>query len=354
MQKISQNLLSWYDKNHRILPWRMNPEELSQGKKPDPYHVWLSEIMLQQTTVEAVKPYFEKFIKKWPTVLALSNASQDDILKQWAGLGYYSRARNLKKCADDVVNRFDGVFPSSKIDLQTLAGIGDYTAAAIAAIAFNRCEAVVDGNVERVITRLFTIETELKKAKKDIKKHTVTLTPKHRPGDFAQAMMDLGAKVCAPRQPHCPLCPLNMDCRANAQGNAHLFPIKEKKKTKPIRKGFAFVALNKDQHVYLERRHDKGLLAGMTQVPNQFSENEEVFQKCRPFAANWQLCGQAKHIFTHFILILEVYLAKNIDKTLVGNGWWCPLDKLEREALPTAMKKVLNTALKIEFKKNHE
>ncbi|MHC5306661.1 A/G-specific adenine glycosylase [Bartonella sp. LJL80] len=353
MHKISTDLLSWYDRHHRVLPWRVTPVELAKGIRPDPYRVWLSEIMLQQTTVEAVKPYFEKFLKKWPDIFSLSKASQDEIMKAWAGLGYYSRARNLKACADQLVKEYDGIFPQSLKKLRALAGIGDYTSAAIAAIAFSRSVAVVDGNVERVVSRLFTIDTPLPKAKVEIKEKTQEITPIERPGDFAQAMMDLGSSICTPRNPACIICPLEQSCGAKAENQPEHYPVKAPKKARPARMGAAFVALSDDNQVYLEKRHDQGLLGGMTQIPNSFGPDDDEMPCTPPFAADWQLKGQANHIFTHFSLTLDVYLAKNVDKKLAGNGWWCPVDMLGQEALPTVMKKAITTAIALRFKKNH-
>ncbi len=230
MHEISSRLLSWYDQKHRHLPWRITPDEQARGIRPDPYRIWLSEIMLQQTTVEAVKPYFQKFVKLWPDLSSLAKASQDDIMKAWAGLGYYSRAHNLKNCAKQLVENYAGQFPQSVKALRTLSGIGDYTAAAIAAIAFNQPIAVVDSNVERVVTRLFAITSILPKAKIEIKEKTQEITALNRPGDFAQAMMDLGAAICTPRKPSCYICPLQTLCQAAKMERAESFPVKAPKK----------------------------------------------------------------------------------------------------------------------------
>lgn len=351
MQNISDKLLSWYDRFHRTLPWRVAPSDLLQGETPQPYRVWLSEIMLQQTTVEAVKSYFEKFTQKWPDIFALAKAEQEDIMKAWAGLGYYSRARNLKACADTLVTKYHGIFPQTAEELKKLPGIGDYTSAAIAAIAFNQPVAVVDGNVERVVSRIFTIDTPLPKAKIEIKAYTQKITPKNRPGDFAQAMMDLGASICTPRDPSCMICPIETCCSAKKQGKAELYPVKAPKIPRPERNGIAFVICNKNNDVYLEKRHASGLLGGMTQIPNYFSADETHTLANAPFSADWQFMGQAHHVFTHFSLTLDVYLAKNIEKLNIGNGWWCPTNRLAEEALPTAMKKAISVALPSVFKK---
>jgi A/G-specific adenine glycosylase len=254
----STKLLHWYDRHHRVLPWRIGPAEQASGVKPDPYRVWLSEIMLQQTTVEAVKSYFTKFVERWPSVQAMAKASEDDILRAWAGLGYYSRARNLKKCADAVASQHNGRFPDNAIALKELPGIGDYTSAAIAAIAFGEAAAVVDGNVERVISRLYTIDTPLPAAKTEIRALMGQLTPSDRPGDFAQAMMDLGATICTPRRPACAICPLNDDCSALKLRDPEEFPVKAPKAEKPVRIGAAFVAIAGDGSILLRKRKGEG------------------------------------------------------------------------------------------------
>ncbi|WP_336294749.1 A/G-specific adenine glycosylase [Bartonella sp. CB169] len=350
MHEISSHLLSWYDKKHRHLPWRITPEKQIQGIRPDPYQVWISEIMLQQTTVEAVKPYFKKFLKLWPDLSSLAKASQDDIMKAWAGLGYYSRARNLKHCAQQLIENYGGQFPQSVKTLRTLPGIGDYTAAAIAAIAFNHPVAVVDSNVERVVTRLFAITSTLPKAKTEIKEKTQKITALNRPGDFAQAMMDLGATICTPRKPSCSLCPLQSFCKAEKMQITESFPVKVPKKERPLRTGAAFVILNENRQIYLEKRQGKKLLNGMTQVPNNIGVNEENGPYNTPFAADWQFKGQVTHIFTHFSLKLNVYYTDSIREMKSKNGWWCDIYHLSEEALPTVMKKAISVAIPNSFK----
>ncbi|MBX4336119.1 A/G-specific adenine glycosylase [Bartonella raoultii] len=350
MYEISSRLLSWYDQKHRHLPWRVTPEEQTKGIRPDPYHVWLSEIMLQQTTVEAVKPYFKKFLKLWPDLSSLAKASQDDIMKAWAGLGYYSRARNLKHCAQQLMENYGGQFPQSVKALQTLSGIGDYTAAAIAAIAFNHPVAVVDSNVERVITRLFAIASVLPKAKAEIKEKTLKIIALNRPGDFAQAMMDLGALICTPRQPSCYLCPLQNLCRAAKMQKTESFPVKAPKKERPLKTSIAFVVLNHKRQIYLEKRQGKKLLGGMTQIPNNIGIDDENGLQSAPLNANWQFKGQITHIFTHFSLKLDVYYTDNVHKMNRKNGWWCDIQHLAEEALPTVMKKAISVALPNSFK----
>lgn len=347
-------ILNWYDKHHRILPWRTTPSDRSQGKRADPYHVWLSEIMLQQTTVEAVKSYFSKFIQLWPDIHAMSRANEDDILRAWAGLGYYTRARNLKKCADIIVKDYDGHFPEDVNELKKLPGIGDYTSAAISTIAFDKPAPVVDGNIERVITRLFAIETPLPAAKVQIKELVAQIMPAKRSGDFAQAMMDLGATICTPRRPSCILCPLKEQCIALKTSDPELFPFKAPKKERPVRQGSAFVAINTQQQVLLRKRTAKGLLHNMSEVPGSFwnaSTDGATDLSAAPFAADWQFKGVITHIFTHFELHLHVYRADNIDSNITNDGWWVAIQDLRNEALPTVMKKAITAAIKDAFKK---
>ena len=350
MTDFSDKLLFWYDHYHRTLPWRIAPADILKGEKPDPYRVWLSEVMLQQTTVEAVKPYFKKFVTKWPDVFSLAKADLEDVLKAWAGLGYYSRARNLKQCAEQVATDYDGIFPRSLEKLKKLPGIGDYTAAAILSIAYNQPAAVVDGNVERIVARLFAIEEPLPQAKAIIKNKTQDLTPSTRCGDFAQSMMDLGASICTPREPKCMICPVESLCKAKKIARPEAFPVKPPKIKRPQRHGVAFVALNKNDEIYLEKRHSSGLLGGMTQIPNQFGDQQTYSVADAPFSEKWLFKGQAHHIFTHFSLTLDVYLAENVEKTRAGNGWWCRLDQLGNEALPTVMKKAIAVAFPEIFK----
>jgi A/G-specific adenine glycosylase len=264
---LAGQLLAWYDRHARTLPWRVLPDDRANGEITDPYRVWLSEIMLQQTTVQAVKPYFEAFTRRWPDVRALAEAHEEDVMKAWAGLGYYSRARNLKACAETVARDHGGVFPDTEAGLLALPGIGPYTAAAIAAIAFDRPAAVVDGNVERVISRLRAIETPLPAAKPEIRAATAELVPDDRPGDFAQATMDLGASLCSPKRPACALCPWVEACAAHLAGIAETLPKKAPKQAKPTRRGMAFVVTREDGAVLLRRRPPKGLLGGMSEPP---------------------------------------------------------------------------------------
>ena len=345
---IAEALLAWYDRHHRRLPWRMPPDLIRQGRRPDPYRVWLSEIMLQQTTVGAVKPYFEKFLERWPTVEALAAAETDDVMKAWAGLGYYSRARNLKKCAEAVVELHGGKFPDTEARLKDLPGIGDYTAAAIAAIAFNSPAAVVDGNVERVITRLRAIETPLPAAKPEIRAVVENLLPDARPGDFAQAMMDLGATICTPRRPACILCPLKDGCAALAAGDPELFPVKAAKKNVPLRRGAAFVAVDPQGCVLLRKRPESGLLGGMAEVPTtSWSARQDgaTDRSAAPFPAKWRAMGTVRHIFTHFALDLDVFRTDGVTMPAPAGAWWSSPDELAGEALPTVMKRAIEAAM---------
>jgi A/G-specific adenine glycosylase len=345
----SAKLLNWYDKHARKLPWRVGPKERARGTRPDPYRVWLSEIMLQQTTVAAVKGYFERFVERWPDVRALAAAGQNDVMKAWAGLGYYARARNLKACAEAVVRDFGGEFPRTAGELVRLPGIGTYTAAAIAAIAFDEPEPVVDGNIERVLARVFAIETPLPAAKKIIVEHQRRLTPRERAGDYAQALMDLGAGICTPKRPACSLCPWQDGCAARASGTQEAFPIKALRVDRPTRYGAAFVAVRGDGAVLLRRRPDTGLLGGMSEVPgiewaSRISDLAAIAQA--PFKAGWKKVGPpVVHVFTHFRLELDVFLAPVDGLVAPPLAWWSPPETLPDEALPSVMKKAIEAAL---------
>lgn len=347
----AQALLAWYDRHHRDLPWRISPGMAAKGIRPNPYHIWMSEVMLQQTTVQAVKAYFAKFLKLWPTVTDLAEAPVEDVMAAWAGLGYYARARNLKKCAEAVAFEHGGVFPGTEEGLRHLPGIGDYTAAAVAAIAFNRPAAVMDGNVERVISRLYTIDAPLPGSKPVMKARVAALTPSDRPGDFAQAMMDLGATICTPKRPACALCPFNGACRALRGDDPERFPVKQKKKDKPVRIGAAYVVVNAAGEILLRRRKDSGLLGGMTEVPTTgwtARIDGDDSEDGAPFPAAWQPCGAISHVFTHFELRLSIYRAQ-ITSRSGDDGWWEPVTNLDAQALPTVMKKVITQAIPTAF-----
>ncbi len=342
--KYADALLTWYDRHRRRLPWRALPGEI-----PDPYRVWLSEIMLQQTTVKTVGPYFQAFVARWPTVDAMAADDIEEILKAWAGLGYYSRARNLHACARFVSGKLGGRFPDSVEGLRQLPGVGAYTAAAVAAIAFNRHAAVVDGNVERVVTRLEAIETPLPQAKPRISAIVERLTPSGRPGDFAQAMMDLGATICTPKRPACALCPYTAFCRSRAEGLQESFPRKAPKARRPLRKGAAFWLTRPDGWVLVRKRPDKGLLGGMTEIPSSvWSEDFDMAGASAhaPLKVKWRkLSGTVSHGFTHFELAVTVYAADALLTTKAPpHCRWVRLADLDGEALPTVMRKIVRLA----------
>lgn len=343
-------LLAWYDRHARKLPWRVGPEDRARGVKPDPYRVWLSEVMLQQTTVTAVKPYFDTFIERWPNVAALAAAPRDDVMTAWAGLGYYARARNLKACAERVAADHGGRFPQTAAALQELPGIGTYTAAAIAAIAFDEPAPVVDGNIERVIARLFALDTPLPAAKAKIREIQRSLTPALRAGDYAQAVMDLGATLCTPKSPACSLCPWSANCAAFANGNPQDYPVKAKKAERPTRRGAAFVALREDGMILLRQRADRGLLGGMTEVPGSAWTSEFDIAEAsadEPISADWQrLPGLVTHVFTHFRLELAVFRAHvGSEHDAPGDARWVAIAALADQALPSVMRKVVEAAL---------
>jgi A/G-specific adenine glycosylase len=332
-------LLAWYDAFGRDLPWRVKGRV--KGKKPDPYSVWLSEIMLQQTTVAAVRDYYNNFIERWPTVQALATASLDDVLKAWAGLGYYARARNLHACAKAVVEQHGGSFPRSLEELLKLPGIGPYTAGAIAAIAFDRPHAAVDGNVERVLSRLHAIETPLPESKLLIRETAQTLVPQKRAGDFVQALMDLGATICTPKSPNCLICPWTDYCRGLALGIAETLPRKSAKKSIPIRRGYAYWLTRLDGAVLLRRRPEKGLLGGMMEVPGS-EWAEELPEGEAPLKASWRkLPGKVEHTFTHFHLEITVLAAIVADAALPLHCRWVAAQDVDGEALPSVMRKVI-------------
>jgi A/G-specific adenine glycosylase len=340
-------LLAWYDGHARVLPWRVSPSDRAVGVVPDPYRVWLSEVMLQQTTVAAVKPYFDRFLAAWPTVTALAAAPREEVMKAWAGLGYYARARNLKACAEAVARDHGGRFPETVEGLRALPGIGEYTAAAIAAIAFDIPAPVVDGNIERVIARLGAIETPLPAAKTEIRERQEELTPRRRAGDYAQAMMDLGASICTPKRPACVLCPIAAMCVARKENRQEEFPQRTAKTERPTRYGAAFVAVRADGAVLLRERPDNGLLGGMTEVPGTAWTTAYVPSPTdAPCAATWQGAGTVVHVFTHFRLELNVFCARLTPMKKAPSGCrWAPAASLSSEALPSVMKKAIEAAL---------
>ncbi|APG48622.1 A/G-specific adenine glycosylase [Phaeobacter porticola] len=338
-QPLSQTLLEWYDQHARSLPWRVSPADRAAGIWPDPYRIWLSEVMLQQTTVAAVKDYFHRFTTRWPTVADLATAPDADVMGEWAGLGYYARARNLLKCARVVASDHCGVFPDTYDGLIALPGIGPYTAAAISAIAFDRQETVLDGNVERVMARLYDIHTPLPAAKSELKTKAAALTSAARPGDHAQAVMDLGATICTPRNPACGICPWRSPCAARLAGTAAELPKKTPKKPKPTRLGYIYLARSKDGNWLLEQRPDKGLLGGMLGWPG--SDWNDAPQPAPPFEAEWQDLGaEVRHTFTHFHLILQVMLAELPDDYIPNASQLVmPRHDFKPSDLPTVMRK---------------
>jgi A/G-specific adenine glycosylase len=375
-QDLSSRLLAWYDMHRRVLPWRA-----PAGKRADPYRVWLSEIMLQQTTVQAVGAYYRKFLGLWPTVKALADAPQDDVLAAWAGLGYYARARNLHAAAKVVANELGGTFPATAEALRALPGVGGYTSAAIAAIAYDEKQAAMDANAERVIARLFAVKTPLPKGKKEMHAHCQALVP-DRAGDFAQALMDLGSAICTPKRPACPNCPLAMDCQARTLGIQEQLPVKAPKMTRPLKRGAAFVVRDPSGAVLLVKRPDKGLLASMLEPPlgpweEEFPSSARALKQA-PFEAKWKKRpGLVRHGFTHFELEIEVYVAdvaKHPSLSWPANAGhpddfarrskgkrkmdgpdkpghdkldvrWVPHDELRQVALPTVMRKIVEHGL---------
>ncbi len=340
---LSLILLDWYDRNARDLPWRVPPDLSRNGIRPDPYRVWLSEVMLQQTTVAAVKSYFERFTRLWPNVNELARAEDAAVMAEWAGLGYYARARNLLKCARVVSGDLGGVFPSTAEGLRQLPGIGPYTAAAIAAIAFGARETVVDGNVERVMARLFDEHTPLPKAKPILTTHAASLTPPKRTGDYAQAVMDLGATICTPRSPSCGICPWRDPCLARQRGTAAILPGKEPKKAKPVRFGFAYVGRRGDGAWLLETRPERGLLGGMLGWPGSDWTDEPDHDP--PAEADWRVVGgEARHTFTHFHLRLQILTAELEVSVSPAAGHFIAARDFRPSALPTVMRKVFDLA----------
>ena len=337
-------LLAWYDRNRRTLPWRPPP-----GVSADPYHVWLSEIMLQQTTVAAVGGFYRRFLARWPRLEDLARADLDEVLHAWQGLGYYARARNLHRCARVVLSDHGGRLPDSEAALRTLPGIGAYTAAAIAAIAFGRRAVVVDGNVERVIARLFAVGDPLPAARRKLVRLADSMTPDERPGDYAQAVMDLGARVCTPRAPECVRCPWRADCRGRRAGIAQDLPRKAPRPERPTRHATAFWTVREDGAVLLRRRPAHGLLGGMMEIPSTewrarpWSAAEAA--SLAPAAADWRvLPGRVRHGFTHFHLEITVAWARIGDGRRPAEGLWSPLARLGEHALPSVMKKIVRHA----------
>ncbi len=324
LNTLPELLLDWYDRAARDLPWRTGPKARAEGQRPDPYRVWLSEIMLQQTTVPHAARYFAEFTRRWPTVEALAEAEDADVMAAWAGLGYYARARNLLKCAREVAAL--GAFPETEADLLKLPGIGPYTAGAIAAIAFDQRAAAVDGNVDRVFARLLALKGEWKAEKKVVAETVRELVPNMRSGEFAEALMDLGATICTPKSPNCLICPLSELCMARAEGDPDRYPVKPAKLKKPTRRGAAFVLIDGGE-VLLERRPNKGLLGGMVGLPGSvWAEDGDAGVAKAPAEADWREIGEVRHVFTHFSLELTVWRADlNGERP---DGLWTPLGEV--------------------------
>lgn len=341
-ERLRARLLAWYDQNARDLPWRVGPASHRAGMRADPYRVWLSEVMLQQTTVPHATPYFLKFTRRWPTVLDLANEDDGEVMAAWAGLGYYARARNLLACARAVADRYGGVFPDTEAGLRELPGLGPYTAAAVAAIAFDLPTNVVDGNVERVMSRLFAVETPLPDGKPELKALAAALVRDERPGDWAQALMDLGATVCRPKGPLCDRCPVAEFCAGLAGGEPETYPRKLAKAARPHRNGVAYI-LTRGGEVALVRRPAKGLLGGMLALPTSdwrgsgWSDEEAL--AAAPAAASWRPVGEVDHVFTHFSLTLRLLRAEGDAEGMI----WTPRAGLE--ALPSVFLKAARAGL---------
>ena len=337
-------LLAWYDRNARRLPWRIHPSDNRDGTRPDPYRVWLSEVMLQQTTVPVAARYFDRFCGRWPTVGDLAAAEDSDVMAEWAGLGYYARARNLIKCARTVSGELGGEFPGTVAGLRKLPGVGPYTAAAIAAIAYDLPVVAVDGNVERVMARLHAVRRPLPGAKPELRRLAARLAPPRRSGDFSQAMMDLGSMVCRPRNPDCGRCPWSRACRARELGIAGDLPVRPRRAAKPRIRGVAYVGRREDGAWLIERRPESGLLGGMPGWPGSGWGHEE--DAGPPWDGEWcRIPGSVNHVFTHFRLELTVEVARIPISGAAGRGEFVPADAFVRESLPTLMRKVFDLAL---------
>lgn len=337
--------MAHYDQFGRSLPWRILPREREQGAIAEPYRIWLSEIMCQQTSVTAAAPYWHKFLQMWPTVIDLATAPRDEVLTAWAGLGYYARARNLHKCANMVANEWGGVFPTNETDLLKLPGIGPYSAAAIASICYGEPTNVVDGNVERVISRLRMVQTPLPAGKVEIRTQAAKIADSKRPGDYGQALMDLGSQICKPKNPKCDICPWKFACAAHKADEAESYPKKQKKQKRPSRYGAVFYLENEGK-ILLRQRPDAGLLGGMMELPGtdwtDKKQSAEILMAQAPTSRNWQMCSpEVTHVFTHFTLNLVVFVAQGAVR---GKGVWADIQELNNYALPSLMRKAITMA----------
>lgn len=347
-EALRSSLLEWYDRAGRSLPWRVRPEDRAAGVAPDPYAVWVSEIMLQQTTAQHAAPYWRAFLRRWPTVRDLADAPREEVLAAWAGLGYYARARNLHACAQTVANERGGVFPQSLEDLRALPGVGEYTSNAIRAVAFDKPASVVDGNVERVLTRMTAMQTPLPGARLEIRVLAAELASPVRPGDYAQAIMDLGAVVCTPKSPRCSACPWSAWCAGRRTGHPARFPLRQKKKSRPVRWGVCFHVTGQGR-IWLRRRPETGLLGAMMELPgtgwtDSAPDPTEIDKAC-PFEADWRRAGRVRHVFTHFSLELEVICAAAPEGWRPDVGGWVPLTGIDQAGLPSVMMKAVRLGL---------
>lgn len=349
MSDISEAMLEWYDQNARSLPWRIPPEMSKEGIKPNPYHIWLSEIMLQQTTVATVIDYYHKFLKYFPTVNHLADADIDDVMRLWSGLGYYSRARNLHKTAQIIVKEYNSSFPDDIDHLKSLPGIGNYTASAIASIAFHQSQAVVDGNIERIISRLYRIQKPLPDSKKEISHYASRLTPIYRAGDYAQSLMDLGSGICTPKNTLCSQCPISNVCEAYKFDDILKYPIKKPKQEKPKKYGIAYIILNNEKQILFEKRPQKGLFGGLYVLPycddmKEHQLNKKLYLKSYNninINCNYYFLGKVKHVFTHFSLHLHLVVCRENNIEFNQQQKWISIDNLSEYAFPTLVKKIL-------------
>jgi len=338
---LSKKVLIWYDKNRRDLPWR------KVNQNSDPYETWISEVMLQQTTVEAVKPYFRKFLSKWPTIQDLAKSNINDVMDMWSGLGYYSRAKNIHKSSHIIIKNYNGKFPNKYDELIKLPGIGPYTAGAILAIAFNKGAVVIDANIERILLRLNGILLPIKDVKKELRELASTLNPEKRIGDYVQALMDIGSKICKPKNPNCSICPIKSNCKSLQNDLTELIPLKEKVKARPIKEAELFWIVSNNDKIFLRRRSLSGLLPGMLEFPSSewVSTNKKRKSIAFPFSGKWEsIPGKITHIFSHFELSLKVYTFKGIDQDSL-NGLWENKENLNKIGLPSLMRKVYRHVL---------